>query len=149
MLTLLAALNLLVTRQSRAPKGVGVFFSSEVFCMKCCSWGFASHWPTALYIFSLSPRSYEESTWILCCRSHKKEGTLHIIASRKTLDLPYLTTYSGLLILITILPALPTSFQILYHHCTSHKNGTVWPTNIQLKSDLVLPPQFYFTPFQM
>lgn len=108
VLTLLAALNLLVTRQSRSPKRVGVFFSSEIFYMKCRSWGFASHWPTALYIFSLSPRSYEESTWILCCRSHQKEGTLHIIASRKTLDLPF--TCSGLLILITILPALPTSF---------------------------------------
>lgn len=120
VLTLLAVLNLLVTRRL---KRVGVFFSSEIFCMKCPSRGSASHWPTALHRFSRSPRSYEESALILGCRSHQKEGALHTAASRNTLASPYI--HSDLLIFITIFPALSTAFEILQLYHRSCRTGSV------------------------
>lgn len=108
-LTLLAALNLLVTRRSQCQQRVGVFFSSERFCMKFPGCVPASHWPTGLYRFSVSPRSYRESTLMLCFGSHQKERLLCIIAGGKPLAPSCI--YSDLLILSPFCQHCPLHFK--------------------------------------
>ncbi len=108
-LTLLAVLNLLVTRRSQCQQRVGVFFSSARFCMKRPSCVSASHWPAGLYRFSVSPRSYGESTLMLCSGSHQKEQVLHIIAGGKLLASSRI--YSDLLILSPFCLHCPLHFE--------------------------------------
>lgn len=111
--TLLARLKLLVTWRSHCQQRVGVFFSSDRILHEMpqvASCLILAHWS---YRFLISPRSYGESTLMLCFGSHQKEQVRHIIAGGKLL-VPS-CTYSDLLIFITILPALPTSFQNPQH----------------------------------
>lgn len=85
------------------------FFSSERFCIKCPGCVPASHWPTGLYRFSVSPRSYGESTMMLCFGSHQKEQVLHIVACGKLLASSCI--YSDLLILSPFCLHCPLRFE--------------------------------------
>lgn len=62
-LTLLAVHKLLVTWRSQCQQRVGVFFSSEGFCMKCPSCIPASRWPTGLADFQFHPGATGYQHW--------------------------------------------------------------------------------------
>lgn len=106
-LTLLAALNLLVTRQSRCQRRVGVIFSSERFCMDCpgsvCAW----HHPTGLSRFSAFTHELCAGRFVI---TSKGTSSAHRCCWEISKNIPHF---------ISVLPALPALVDIYKHINTS------------------------------